>query len=118
MTAVWPDYLSLAGDMAAGGEPRVERSADGRGEARQALARPNAPARREVTALVPAARLADFRRWLTAHGWRWFDFPDPARGRLVRARVVGEPGASWRQVSRAPGAPAWEATMTLEGPEL
>lgn len=118
MTAVWPAWATLAADLSAGGEPRLERSADGApGLARQALARPWAPGRRDVVAEIPDDRLAQFRRWLAADGWRPFDWPDPARGRTVRARIVGEP--SWRQAARGVGAPpVWEARLTLEGPDL
>lgn len=118
MTAVWPAYATLTADLAAGGEPRLERSADGApGLARQVLARPHAPGRREAVAEIPDAHLAAWRRWLAADGWRWFDWPDPARGRTLRARIVGE--AEWRQVARGVGAaPVWEARLTLEGPDL
>ena len=117
MTAFPHNIATISGELELGAPNDVQRTQFDDGAVRQALAFTRRGLERRVAAEIAAADLADFQTWARASAHAWFDFTDPHDGTVRRARVQGGAGGiALRQVARATGAPAWRASMTIEGP--
>lgn len=116
----WPSYAEiLAPGIGLGQDEDVERTPFDDGMIRQEKRYAAAMGAVDVSALIDAVNLSDFRQWAKGNAHAWFDVDLPHLAATAQARVRdGAGGIRYRLHQERRGKALWRADLTLEGPGL